>query len=93
MQDYCRSHYINSIEDLNRDFCEGFGILPISQLANKRASAAICYLGSDVRARPNLQIVTDAMVCSLNTEGSDGQRRVTCVNAVIDGETGSFISR
>ena len=93
LQDYCRSHYINSIEDLNGDFCEGFGILPISQLANKRASAVICYLGSDVRACPNLQIVTDAMVRSLNTEGSDGQRCVTGVSAVIDGETRSFISR
>ena len=81
------------IEDLNRDFYEGFGILPVSRFANKRASATICYLGSDVRARPSLQLVRDAMVRSLNTEGSDGQRRVTGVSAVIDGETRSFISR
>jgi hypothetical protein len=33
------------------------------------------------------------MVRSLNTEGSDGQRRVTGVSVVIDGETRSFISR
>ena len=52
--------------------------------------AAICYLGTDVRARSNLRIVTDALVRSLTIEGADGRRRVTGVTAVIDGETHTF---
>lgn len=87
IQDYCRGRQINLIPDLNGDFREGFGILPISRYTDKRASSAICYLGTDVRARPNLEIVTDAMVSSLITKAVDGQRRVTGVTAVVEGET------
>jgi 5-(hydroxymethyl)furfural/furfural oxidase len=90
LREYCSNRQINLIDDLNGDFREGFGILPISRFADKRASAAICYLDADVRARSNLRIVTDAMVRSLTIEGADGRRRITGVNAVIDGETRSF---
>lgn len=90
IQDYCRNQQINLIADLNGDFREGNGILPISRYANKRASAAICYLGGDVRARSNLRIVTSAMVSSLTIEGTGDRRRVTGVAAVIDGKSHAF---
>jgi len=93
LQDYCRNRDIPLIADLNGDFREGFGILPISRFADKRASAAICYLTSDVRARPNLQIVTNAMVRALTTEGAEGRRRITGVSAETDGEIRSFTAR
>ena len=73
------------LDDLNGEFGEGFGILPVSRFADKRASAAICYLGADVRARPNLEIITGAHVLSLDIgEG----RRVTGVTARIGGDDG-----
>lgn len=90
LQEYCRNRQINLIADLNGDFRDGLGNIPISRFADKRASAAICYLGTDVRARSNLRIVTDTMVRSLTIEGADGRRRITGVTAVIDGETHSF---
>jgi 5-(hydroxymethyl)furfural/furfural oxidase len=90
LREYCRNRQINLIADLNGDFRDGLGLIPISRFSDKRASAAICYLGADVRARSNLTIVTDAMVRSLTIEGADGRRRVTGVTAVIDGETYAF---
>jgi 5-(hydroxymethyl)furfural/furfural oxidase len=90
MQEYCRNQQINLIEDLNSDFQEGFGIIPISRFADKRASSAICYLGNDVRTRSNLRILTDAKVESLNFDGAEGRRRVSGVSAKIGGETISF---
>lgn len=90
LQEYCRNRDINLVEDLNSDFRKGLGIVPISRFTDKQASAAICYLGADLRARSNLRIVTDAMVQSLNIEGAEGRRRVTGVTAVIDGGTHSF---
>lgn len=89
LQEHCRNQQINLISDLNSDFQEGHGIIPISRFTDKRASSAICYLGADVRARPNLEIVTDAMVSSLTTDGANGRPRVTGVTAVINGETQS----
>lgn len=73
------------LDDMNGEFGEGAGTLPISRFADKRASAAICYLGSEVRARPNLEIITGAHVLSLDVgEG----RRVTGVTARIGGDGG-----
>ena len=90
LQDYCRNRQINLIDDLNGDFREGLGTLPISRFVDKRASAAICYLSPDVRARANLQIVTNALVQTLTLQGSGERRRVTGVTATISGKKRSF---
>jgi len=90
LQEHCRIQQINLISDLNSDFQEGLGIIPISRFADKRASFAIYYLGADIRARANLQIITDAMVNSLTTNVADGRPRVAGVAAEINGKTHSF---
>ncbi len=63
------------IADMNADFRDGYGAVPMSNWPLKRASAAICYLGADVRRRANLSIRTDALVTGLVFEG----RRATGV--------------
>ena len=90
LQDYCRNQQFNLIDDLNGDFREGLGIIPISRFAQTRASAAICYLGSDVRARPNLTVVANATVRALMIDRAAGRPRITGVTAEIDGKIQSF---
>jgi 5-(hydroxymethyl)furfural/furfural oxidase len=84
---YCAANNIPLLDDLNGEFGEGAGTLPVSRFTDKRASAAICYLGADVRARPNLEIVTGAEVLSLDVvEG----KRIGGVTARLGGETRVF---
>ena len=83
---YGRNSQIARIEDLNADFRDGIGALPISRFADKRASAAICYLDAATRARPNLTIATGAEVQGLVFEGT----RVTGVTARLGGTTKTF---
>lgn len=90
LQSYCQSRQIDLIEDLNAEYQNGFGILPISRFENKRGSAAICYLGREVRARANLEIVTAAQVQSLIKERAGERVRVTGVKAVIKDKVVSF---
>src|SRR5262249_15818979 len=47
----------------------GFFATPLSQ-DSVRATTARCYLTSEVRARPNLEIMTDAQVRTLRLEGN-----------------------
>ena len=77
------------VADMNADFRDGYGAVPMSNWPLKRASAAICYLGADVRRRANLSILTDAMVTGLVFEG----RRATGVTARIGGEEKAFSGR
>ncbi len=77
---------VQRIDDFNADFRDGFGPLPISRFADKRASSAICYLDAATRARPNLRIATGADVRGFEWDG----RRITGVRASVDGETRRF---
>ncbi|MBS29296.1 MAG: hypothetical protein CL566_10315 [Alphaproteobacteria bacterium] len=88
LDEHCRNAQFPHIDDFNGDFRDGFGLLPISRFPDKRASSAICYLDAAVRARPNLQIVTDAHVQSLARDGANA--RVTGVTARISGRVQSF---
>ena len=81
-----RNSRITRIEDFNADFRDGIGALPISRFADRRASAAICYLDAATRARPNLTIATGTDVQNLVFEG----KRVTGVTARLGGTTKSF---
>ncbi len=54
MQQYADERQIPHVADMNADFRDGYGSLPMSNTAERRASAAMCYLDASVRARPNL---------------------------------------
>ncbi len=86
--DWARKHQIADVADVNGEFREGIATLPASRFADRRASSAICYLDADVRARPNLTIVSDATVDRLLI----AEGRATGVVVRVDGEERSFIA-
>ena len=53
------------IADQNGEFDDGYYPLAISNLYDRRVSAAIGYLGTVVRQRNNLSILTDTEVCGV----------------------------
>ncbi len=77
---------ISFIADMNADFSDGYGSLPIAGPADRRASSAISYLTQDVRSRPNLEILADATASELIFEGA----RVVGVRAQVGTATQSF---
>jgi 5-(hydroxymethyl)furfural/furfural oxidase len=50
------------INDMNGDFRDGVGAVPMSCLPDRRVSASAAYLTHAVRCRPNLTILTDTFV-------------------------------
>jgi 5-(hydroxymethyl)furfural/furfural oxidase len=79
---YAQERQLPLIADMNADFRDGYGAVPMSNWPDKRASAAICYLDAPVRARQNLAILDGATATGLVFEG----RGVTGVRARIGGE-------
>jgi 5-(hydroxymethyl)furfural/furfural oxidase len=79
---YAQERQMPFIADMNADFRDGYGAVPMSNWHGKRASAAICYLDASVRARDNLTIVHGATANGLVFDG----RRTTGVDAKIGGE-------
>jgi 5-(hydroxymethyl)furfural/furfural oxidase len=77
------------IGDMNADFRDGYGTVPMSNWPEKRASAAICYLDAPVRRRPNLRVLSGAFATGLLFEG----RRATGVKVRLPGETRDFHGR
>jgi 5-(hydroxymethyl)furfural/furfural oxidase len=86
---FAQERQIPFIADMNADFRDGYGAVPMSNWPDKRASAAICYLDPSVRARGNLTIVNSATVTALLFDG----RRVNGVTARVDGEARQFNAR
>ena len=86
---FAEERQIPFVADMNADFRDGYGGVPMSNWPQKRASAAICYLTAAVRRRNNLRIVTEALVTGLLFEG----RRAAGVTAKIGGETKEFRGR
>lgn len=78
---FAQERQIPFIADMNADFRDGYGAVPMSNWPDKRASAAICYLDASVRARGNLTIVNGATATALLFEG----RRVSGVTAKVGG--------
>jgi len=89
LQSFADERQIPFVADMNGDFRDGYAVAPISNWPHKRASAAICYLDSGVRARPNLTIVSGATVTDIKFDG----RRATGVSAEIGGQTREFAGR
>jgi 5-(hydroxymethyl)furfural/furfural oxidase len=83
---FAQERQIPFIADMNADFRDGYGAVPMSNWPDKRASAAICYLEASVRARGNLTIISAATATGLLFEG----RRVTGVTARVGGEARQF---
>ncbi|AEI82831.1 choline dehydrogenase BetA (plasmid) [Cupriavidus necator N-1] len=67
------------VADMNADFGDGYGTLPISRYPDKRGSAGICYLDAAVRARSNLTVQAGATVSRLLLERRDGALHCTGV--------------
>ncbi len=86
---YAQEHQIPFIADMNTDFRDGYGAVPMSNWPDKRASAAICYLDAAVRARKNLTIVSGAHATALKFDG----KRATGVTVRIGGEQKEFSAR
>jgi len=58
------------VDDMNGDFRDGFGRLPMSNRLSGRVSAASAYLDAETRKRPNLTIQTDTTVERLLFDGA-----------------------
>jgi 5-(hydroxymethyl)furfural/furfural oxidase len=86
---YAQERQIPFLADMNTDFRDGYGAVPMSNWPDKRASAAICYLDAATRARNNLSIINGAVVTGFVFEG----RRVTGVTARIGGEEKKLSAR
>ena len=67
---FAQERQIPFIADMNADFRDGYGAVPMSNWPHKRASAAICYLDAETRRRANLTIITEAIATGLLFEGT-----------------------
>jgi 5-(hydroxymethyl)furfural/furfural oxidase len=86
---FAQERQIPFIADMNGDFRDGYGAVPMSNWRDKRASSAICYLDASVRARGNLSIISGASATGFTFEGG----RVTGIAARIGGEQRQFRAR
>jgi 5-(hydroxymethyl)furfural/furfural oxidase len=57
------------VADMNGDFSEGLGTIPMNNLPAQRVSAAMAYLTPEVRKRPNLRILAESHVERLCVDG------------------------
>jgi 5-(hydroxymethyl)furfural/furfural oxidase len=83
---FAREHQTPHIADMNGDFRDGHGSLPMSNTPARRGSTAMGYLDASVRARKNLTIMTGATVTRFLFDG----RRVSGIVAVVDGANRNF---
>jgi 5-(hydroxymethyl)furfural/furfural oxidase len=86
---FAQERQIPFVADMNADFRDGYGGVPMSNWPQKRASAAICYLGAEVRRRPNLRIVDRAKATGLLFDGC----RATGVRVTLGDEQTEFHGR
>ena len=84
-----QSRQMAMIADMNGDFRDGYCALPMSNSPQRRASAALCYLDADVRARQNLTILQQATASEIVFDG----RRAVGVKATVAGEAREFVAR
>ena len=68
-------------DDFNGPSREGLGLYQVTQRGGQRCSTAKGYLGTEIRARPNLKIITNANVQRLRIE----DKRATAVEYRKDG--------
>jgi 5-(hydroxymethyl)furfural/furfural oxidase len=83
---YAAERQMPFVADMNADFRDGCGVLPISATSERRASSALCYLDAATRARKNLTLIASASVTGLMFDG----RRATGVIAHVNGAEQRF---
>jgi 5-(hydroxymethyl)furfural/furfural oxidase len=86
---FAQERQIPFVADMNADFRDGYGAVPMSNWPQKRASAAICYLDAPTRRRSNLTIVSGAFATGLVFDG----RRTVGVTVKIGSEQREFRAR
>jgi 5-(hydroxymethyl)furfural/furfural oxidase len=86
VEQYARERQIPNIADMNGDFRDGHGSLPMSNTPTRRGSTSMGYLDAKVRARKNLTILTGAIVSKLLFDG----RKVTGLSVVVAGVNQDF---
>jgi 5-(hydroxymethyl)furfural/furfural oxidase len=59
-----------TVQDMNGDFGDGYGRLPLSATLSSRVSSAAAFLDAGVRARPNLRIEPETTVEHLLFDGT-----------------------
>jgi 5-(hydroxymethyl)furfural/furfural oxidase len=74
------------IEDQNGEYKDGYFPITISNLYDRRVSAAIGYLDNGTRRRPNLKISAETQVSELLFEGT----RCVGVKAMVKGQETEF---
>jgi 5-(hydroxymethyl)furfural/furfural oxidase len=74
------------IEDQNGDYKDGYFPITISNLYDRRVSAAIGYLDNGTRRRPNLTISAETQVSQLLFEGT----RCVGIKALVHGQETEF---
>ena len=89
LQDFADERQYPYVADMNADFRDGYASVPMSNWSDKRASAAICYLTADVRARRNLTVLSYATATELVFDGS----KATGVRATVLGVQREFTGR
>lgn len=88
LSQYAQTHQIPFIADMNGDFRDGFGAVPMCNTPSRRASTALCYLTDDVRRRSNFTLVNQCTVNRILFEG----RRAVGVEAEVGNNTINFRS-
>jgi len=58
------------VRDLNAEFEDGYGSLPLSATLSSRITSSSAYLDVEARARPNLTIVCNSLVERLDFDGN-----------------------
>lgn len=81
MQEAARRGGLPFVADINEQPGDGFFAMPNASDANERVTTAGCYLTPQVRARPNLQVLSATEVTRLCLHGT----RVTGVEALREG--------
>lgn len=79
----------NIVDDMNGDFRDGLGRVPMCNTTARRANSALDYLDAKTRARPNLTIETGAHVTRVTFEG----KRATGVEAKLPKGMQQFSAR
>lgn len=81
------------IADMNADFRDGYGALPVAGTRQRRSTSAQAYLTTQVRRRPNLRIIANATAAGLTYDGAratgvrvdtrDGQQTVAAREVIL----------
>jgi 5-(hydroxymethyl)furfural/furfural oxidase len=89
VQEAAGRHGYRFIPDMNGEFDDGYGSLPMCKTFEKRVSSASAYLDAETRRRPNLKVQADTTVDRVLFEG----RRAMCVEALQGGARATFQAR